>query len=160
VPVDLLDDSSDSDSEISIDHALFNTKDTIDAVLLPWDETTPRIVTLPRVRSGPDDVECSCGIVDLKEYLGRVMERLHVYTMGALGPPLEHKLVICCRESFAFDGSFPNQCIDYITNGRTPTRWAGNVVVMKDIGYDCYVDASLADLTAVVLFLIEYGSHH
>jgi hypothetical protein len=78
------------------------------------------------------------------------------------GFPWDNSMLICCRETFAIDGSPINQCVQHLTSGLAPYRWAGPIVVLKQRGYavqniETYEDADSSMLGPIIMYFLEYG---
>ncbi|KII87087.1 hypothetical protein PLICRDRAFT_42722 [Plicaturopsis crispa FD-325 SS-3] len=142
------------------DGAIFIVK----GILLPVDAEEPRIVNVEcKVsREIPDDDETILYHVDFKQFLGDgCHSRQYISTMGYGGPPLEkgHGISLFIRDNYLNDGSKLNRCIANVTDGSTPHTWAGPVLALKQESYYSgrYIDASMADMRAIVMHLKAYG---
>ncbi|KAJ6482568.1 hypothetical protein C8R45DRAFT_305060 [Mycena sanguinolenta] len=141
------------------------TKFTIDAILLPWDSDTPRLVKIIcEIYTDPYDEDLGKQHrIDFSPYSERndFSESATISTMGYTGPPLGYTLFLVWNGNFLQDGSPLNRSIVKLTKGKADHPWAGNLVacrVEEPITLVArYQDAKAEDLTALAAYFVDYG---
>lgn len=136
----------------------------MDALLLPENEDTPRIIKVeytndPRDAYGNHAMGAQ-HIVDLRPWMygpeTALFER-----HGMNGTILEHPLLVKFNEPYPGDGHSDNQCIRKLTGGAY-LPWVGNVVVLKQDeahpGLRTYLNMTMSDLPPLIGCLRVYGA--
>ncbi|KAJ7677761.1 hypothetical protein DFH06DRAFT_1316566 [Mycena polygramma] len=147
-----------------------DSKFVIDAILLPWDSDTPRLVKLVcETYTDDDDDILGKGFkhhrADLDPYLGphhnTFYKSTHISTMGYTGQQLGYTLSLRWRDTFLQDGSALNRSIVKLTNGKAGHPWAGNLVAYRVDEPTSLVarckDAKAEDLAVLAAYFVDYG---
>ncbi|KAJ6622892.1 hypothetical protein B0H10DRAFT_1787284 [Mycena sp. CBHHK59/15] len=147
-----------------------DTKFVIDAILLPFDSDTPRLVKLVcEMYTDSDDDVLGVGFmqhrVDLDPYLGphsnTFYKSIDISTFGYTGPPLRYTLSLRWRDTFLVDGSKLNRSIVKLTNGKAHHPWGGNLIAYRVEEPTSMVarckDAKSEDLAALAAYFVDYG---
>ena len=113
----------------------------------------------------PEDGENGYDHAQVRSYLGHPdhLECREVDPDSVLtGLHRDYSLVMFWRDAFTFDGSPVNQCVQHLTWGLAPHKWAGPIVILKQQGHavqntERYVDADLSMLESITAYFLEYG---
>ncbi|KAJ7688623.1 hypothetical protein B0H17DRAFT_938179 [Mycena rosella] len=149
-----------------------DTKFVIDAILLPWDSDTPRLVKLVcETYTDSEYGEDNLGFgstqhrADLDPYLGphhnTFYKSMDITTLGYTGRSLGYTLSLRWRDTFLVDGSKVNQSIVKLTNGKAYHPWAGNLIAYRVDEPTSMVarckDAKPEDLAVLAAYFVDYG---
>jgi len=133
----------------------------VKAILLPVDENQPRIIEVVCNMKPPEDGEDGYDHPQVRSYLGHpdhLGRRQVDPDPGLPGLHRDYSLEMFCRDAFLIDGSPVNQCVQHLTWGLAPHKWAGPIVILKQHqNTERYVDADLSMLEPIIVYFLEYG---
>jgi len=137
----------------------------VNAILLPVNENQPRIIKVVCTMMPPKDGESGYDYARVKSYLGHPnhLGRGYVDPDSVL-PGLYHdySLAMIWRDTFMIDDSSVNQCVQHLTRGLAPHKWAGPIVILKQQGHvlqntERHADADLSMLESIIPYFMKYG---
>lgn len=148
-----------------------DTKFVVDAILLPCDSDTPRLVKLACEMYTDSEYDDILGVgfqhhrADLDPYLGprddAFYKVLDITTFGYTGPSLGYTLCLEWRDTFLDDGSKLNRSIIKLTNGKAYYSWGGNLIAYRVEEPRSLVarskDAKSEDLAVLAAYFVDYG---
>ncbi|KAJ6482597.1 hypothetical protein C8R45DRAFT_830866 [Mycena sanguinolenta] len=158
-------DKNDNDTEAEIANARRGHQvhvTTFDALLLPWDSDTPRLVKIA-CEMYTTDLGKQHRLPDFTSYSGRngFSESATISTMGHNGPALGYTLWHFWNGNFLQDGSPLNRSVVKLTKGKADHAWAGNLIALRIEEpthlVSRYQDAKAEDLTVLATYFVDYG---
>ncbi|KLO07678.1 hypothetical protein SCHPADRAFT_1001474 [Schizopora paradoxa] len=119
-----------------------DTKFTVDAILFPVDEETPRIIQMGFVQKRAEILDSPGDYEDIhffdpdytKKYLERgFVGRNYIFHQSTGGKRIPEgcTLDVVYSEDFLYGGFKVNRCIHKLTNGRSVIDWRGNVIALR-----------------------------
>ncbi|EPS95649.1 hypothetical protein FOMPIDRAFT_1080114, partial [Fomitopsis schrenkii] len=111
---------------------------TIDAILFPVDGDRPRMIKIPCDVQVDDNDEDPIGEPVMHHLNLRQRDKfMHVRPMNLGGgavtclPAPGYNLDVWYDDCYAINGSLPTRCVEVLTGGKAPERWAGNVIAVR-----------------------------
>ncbi|KAL1724105.1 hypothetical protein EV715DRAFT_190478 [Schizophyllum commune] len=141
------------------------SENTLQAILLPVNEDTPRMISVEFewVQDEDDAVPWHKLRYTHLFSKGAFVRRQQIQTMGADGPALDDAkcLSLFYNDNFLQDGSRPNRCVSKVTNGKAPHPWSDPIIVLRQrpqaYSDSVFMSANLAeDLEPLRRHLLEY----
>jgi hypothetical protein len=142
------------------------------SILFPVNSKNPQLVWVKCTEHKRDDDSLSwespetqnlLGLEDLDPKSRLEIESKKIITRSILrGFELGYTVEIFSRDTFLYDGSTPNICVQHTTEGQTRYDWRGPFVVMRRPStamnnHLVYEDTKAGDLRVAVDYFLSYG---